>query len=344
MSATLGIGAAIGLPLSGLVFEAFGWQAVFWASFAGAVLVFGLVLAAVPDSGARTPARFDAVGALLLSIALVGVLLPISRGVVWGWASWSTVGCAALSLICFVLWRVWELRVKEPLIDVRALSRPPIAVLNAVSFATGFAMFSNLLVAIQQLQIPITTGAGLGLTGTGAGLAMLPAGVVAIAMAPVAERLMRRRSPRTCLVLGLVVMGGGYLVRVVVDRSLPDLVVGVCIVSAGISLSAAALPVLVLKAVPPDQSAAANGVNSVLRLVGMAVCSATVAALLAAGVADGRTGWPTAWSLHASSLVAAVVALGSAGVVAVVRRDHEARTNPNSHEPRVRAACGHPSQ
>lgn len=338
MSATLAIGGAIGLPLSGLVYEAFGWQAVFWASLGGAVLVFALVLAAVPDSGVRAPASFDALGAILLAIALVALLLPVSRGEVWGWASWRTGGCTALGVVFLVMWIVWELSLREPLVDVRSMARPSVLVVNAVSFTAGFAMFSNLLVAIQQLQIPTSTDVGFGLNGTEAGLAMLPGGIVAIAVALVAGTLMSRRSPRTCLVLGLVVMGGGYLGRVLMDSSLAGLVIGVCIVSAGISLTAAALPVLVLRAVPVHQSAAATGVNSVLRLVGMAVCSASVAALLAAGVSDSGTGWPTAWSLDAASLVAALVALGSAAVVMLIRVDPNGQLVTEGETPPARTA------
>lgn len=42
MGATLGIGEAVGLTLSGVIYEAFGWQAVFWGSVAMSVAMLAL--------------------------------------------------------------------------------------------------------------------------------------------------------------------------------------------------------------------------------------------------------------------------------------------------------------
>ena len=84
MSATLGIGAALGLPLSGLIFENLGWQAIFWISAGiGAALIVGVLLL-VSESTVRTRGRFDYLGALLLSVALTALLLGISKGGVLG--------------------------------------------------------------------------------------------------------------------------------------------------------------------------------------------------------------------------------------------------------------------
>ena len=80
MSATLGIGGGIGLPLSGLIYEHLGWQAIFWSSAAIGVVLIVAVLAIVPESAIRTRGRFDYVGAVLLSIALTSLLLAISKG------------------------------------------------------------------------------------------------------------------------------------------------------------------------------------------------------------------------------------------------------------------------
>ena len=70
MSATLGIGSAIGLPLSGFIFEHLNWQAVFWTSAGAGVVLAIAVIATVPESAIRTRGRFDYMGAVMLSVAL----------------------------------------------------------------------------------------------------------------------------------------------------------------------------------------------------------------------------------------------------------------------------------
>src|SRR5690606_1800443 len=70
MSATMGIGSALGLPLAGVLTDWLGWHSIFWFSVVtGAALMVALLLV-VDESPVRTPGRFDVPGAVLLSAAL----------------------------------------------------------------------------------------------------------------------------------------------------------------------------------------------------------------------------------------------------------------------------------
>lgn len=312
MSATLGIGGAVGLPLSGVIYEAFGWQAVFWGSVAMSVLMLVLVLTIVPESSVRSPGRFDWLGAALMSVALTSLLLGISKGGEWGWTSQWTLLSFLVAVLVFGLWAPWELRTGEPLVDLRTSVRRPVLLTNIASLLAGFAMFANLLVAVQQLQFPVESGVGFGLGVTEAGLAMLPGGVLMILMSPVSASITRRFGARTTLVAGLSLTGLGYVVRVLFDSSVIELMVGVTVVSLGIAVSFAAMPVLIMQSVPITETAAANGLNTVVRSIGTSTCSATVAAVLAAGTVAG--GFPSEAAVHATSWLAAVAAFLGAAV------------------------------
>lgn len=313
MSATLGIGGAVGLPLSGVIYEAFGWQAVFWASVVMSVGMLVLVLSVVPESGVSTPGRFDWPGAVLISIALTALLLGISKSGTWGWTSQWTLLSFTVAALSFALWAPWELRAGEPLVDLRTSARRPVLLTNIASLLAGFVMFNYLLVATKQLQIPVETGVGFGLGVTEAGLAMLPGGVLMVLMAPVSASITRRFGARITLTGGLSVTGLGYVVRVLLDGSLIELMVGVSIVSVGIAMSFAAMPVIIMQSVPIGETAAANGLNTVVRSIGTSTCSATVAAVLTAGVASGGS-YPSEAALHAMSWLAAVAAFLGAAV------------------------------
>jgi MFS family permease len=313
MSATLAIGGAVGLPLSGVIYEAFGWQAVFWGSVAMSVAMLVLVLTLVPESGVRTPGRFDWMGAVLLSVALTALLLAISKGGVWGWTSQWTLLSFLVAVLVFGVWAPWELRTGDPVVDLRTSARRPVLLTNVASLLAGFAMFANLLVATQQLQIPVASGVGFGLGVTQAGLAMLPGGILMALMAPVSASITRRFGPRTTLVAGLSVTGVGYVLRVLFDASLVQLVLGVAVISVGIAVSFAAMPVLIMQSVPISETASANGLNTVVRSIGTSTCSATVAAVLTAGIAVGGA-YPTETALHATSWLAAVAAFLGAAV------------------------------
>lgn len=315
MSATLGVGAAVGLPLSGFIYDLFGWQAVFWASVLMAVLMLVLVKVVVPESTVRAPGRFDGLGAVLMSIALTALLLGISKGGEWGWTSRWTLVSFAVAVVVFAMWAAWELRTGQPLVDLRTSTRRPVLLTNIASLLAGFALFANLLVAAQQLQLPRASGVGFGLGVTEAGLAMIPGGVLMVVMAPVSAALTRRFGARITLVAGLAITGLGYVVRVLADGTLAALVVGITVVSLGIAVCYAAMPVLIMRSVPITETAAANGLNTVVRAIGTATCSASVAAVLAASTVtvDGAV-FPSAAAMHATSWLAAGAAFLGAAV------------------------------
>src|ERR1017187_3915165 len=87
ISATLGVGGAIGLPMSALIAQGGGWHMVFWASAALGLVALALVVGLLPESSVRTPTRFDALGAVGLGIGLMALLLAITEGASWGWTS-----------------------------------------------------------------------------------------------------------------------------------------------------------------------------------------------------------------------------------------------------------------
>jgi len=93
MSATLGVGGALGLPISALITERSDWHFLFWMAAGLGVVVFALVLWIVPVSVLRTAGRFDFVGAAGLAAGLIGILLAISRGNEWGWGSPVVLAC-----------------------------------------------------------------------------------------------------------------------------------------------------------------------------------------------------------------------------------------------------------
>ncbi|MEU0492686.1 MFS transporter [Nocardiopsis sp. NPDC006139] len=281
MSATLGIGGALGLPLSGVLYGAFGWTSLFWSTAAvGAVLTL-LIRLAVAESPQRSPGRFDVLGALVLSVVLVGLLLVLSKGAAWGWGGPRVLVLTGVSLLFLALWIPLQLRTRAPMVDLRTAVLPPVLLTNIASYFTGFAMFLNGLVLTQELQVPAETGYGLALPVVTAGLLMVPSGLMMLVFSPVAGRMLDRWGGKPTLLFGLAVMGLTYLGRVLAPGSLANAVLGSTLVSVGTAVSFAAMPVLIMGAVPRGATASANGINSLVRSLGTSSASAVLALLFA---------------------------------------------------------------
>jgi len=290
MSATLAIGAGAGLPLAGVIAEHMDWHAIFWITGGAGVVMLVAIRLIIPESPVRTRGAFDYRGALVLSAGLTAVLLALSKGGLWGWGSVSTIGLAALGLTLLVAWVPLELTVPSPLVDVRTAARPSVLLVNVSSVLVGFAMFANLLVTTLLLQLPESTGFGLGLGMLETGLWMAPSAMVFGVLAPVAAWLTRRFSPQFTLTFGAGAMAVAYVSRVYLSHSLPQIVIGSMLVAVGTSLAYAAMPTLIMRAVPVTETASANGLNTLLRSLGSSTSSATVAAVVSMGAVTTAAG------------------------------------------------------
>lgn len=281
MSASLGVGGALGLPTAALLAENFNWHTLFWLSAALGAIVFGLVLRFVPESSVRSGGRFDLLGGVGLSVGLISLLLAISEGASWGWTGGRTLGLFALAIVALLTWGWWERRTSEPLVDLRTTVRPQVLLTNLASMVFGFAMFAMSLVLPQLLQMPKATGFGLGQSMLASGLVMGPSGLVMLVAAPFSAKISKTRGPKVTLMLGAVVVAAGYAVGSVLMSSVWELVLVSLLIGAGIGLAYGAMPALIMAAVPVSETAAANSFNTLMRSIGTSVSSAVAGVILA---------------------------------------------------------------
>src|SRR3954453_10029365 len=125
MSATLGVGGAIGLPLSAFVAQNWDWHALFWVAAGLAAVVVASAWFLVPHVADAAPGRFDAIGAVGLAIGLVTFLVGVSKATDWGWGDPGTLVTTAAVLVILFVWGRSQVRTREPLIALRTTARLP---------------------------------------------------------------------------------------------------------------------------------------------------------------------------------------------------------------------------
>lgn len=196
MSSTVGIGAALGLPLAALLVQFADWHAMFWAMTVLSAAVLVLAWWVLREEPVRSPGRFDLVGACGLSAGLVLLLLALSKAGEWGWGSRRVLGLSGAALLILAGWTVQQRRVSRPLVDVRLATRPAVLLPHVAALLAGFAFYANSLVTAQLIQTPRVTGYGLGLSVVAAGACLLPSGVIMVLCASLSARLSAARGPR----------------------------------------------------------------------------------------------------------------------------------------------------
>ncbi|MRJ78285.1 MFS transporter [Aeromicrobium sp. SMF47] len=314
VSAMLGIGGALGLPIAGLVAENADFHVLFWITFGAGLIAFVGILAIVPEAPGRSGGRVDLVGSVLLAAGLICLLLPLSQSSAWGWGDSRIWILLAIAAVLIAVFGFSQMRIKDPLVDLRALSRRPIVLTNLASILFGFALFASFIGTASYVEAPESTGYGFGSSLLVGGLVMLPGGIAMLLLSPVAARLIERRGAPQTLALGAVIVAAGFLMRIVVHDSLWQVIVGSAIVGAGTGVGYAAMPALINAHTPGNEIAAANGLNSLFRSLGSSLASAIGGSILAANtVILGDIAAP---SLSAYQQLFAIC--GGAAVVAAV--------------------------
>lgn len=321
MSATLGIGGAVGMPLAGVISSNFDWHALFLVSGGFAVVMLVAVLLVVPESTVRAGGRFDYLGAALLSLALTCFLLAVSKAGAWGWADRKTLVLLVVAALAVAAWVPIELRSGQPLVDIRTSLRRTVLLTNVASVLVGFAMFANFLSSTQQVQMPVESGYGFGLSVVETGLVLLPNGILMVLLSPVAATLIRRFGPRAMLIAGAIVMAAGFVMRSFLHATLLEVVVATGVSSVGMVLAFAAMPTLIMRSVPITETASANGLNTLLRAIGTSSASAVLAAIFSGLTMEvGGAPIPTFGAYQIVFWLSTGAALTGAGVAAFIVR------------------------
>lgn len=286
MSASLGVGGALGLPTAAFIADRYDWHVLFWASAALAAAALALVGTVVPESKVRTGGRFDLVGSLGLSAGLVSLLLAVSKGADWGWTSATTLGLFAAAVVVLLSWGAYELRARQPLVDLRTTARRQVLFTNLASVALGFSMFAMSLVLPQLLQLPEQTGYGLGKSMLTVGLVLAPQGLVMMAMSAVSAGITKAKGPKVTLMIGALIVAAGYGINILLMSEVWHLILVSCVIGGGVGFTYGALPALIMGAIPASETAAANSLNALMRSLGTSFASAVSGVILAQMTTD----------------------------------------------------------
>ncbi|XBH20237.1 MFS transporter [Jonesiaceae bacterium BS-20] len=280
VSAMMGVGGALGLPLAAWIVESFDWRMLFWLATVLAAIMIILSAAILPSSTVASGARFDLGGAAGLSAGLVALLVGVSKGNDWGWGSPTTLALILGGAVVLLGWGYFELRHDSPLVDLRTTAHLPVLMTNLAGLMVGFGMMAHAIVVPQLLQMPLAAGHGLGQTIMQTGLWMAPAGITMLLVSPLSSMFLTRLGGRITLAIGSGVIASGYTFAVFMTDAPWKLMVAASVASAGVAIAYAAMPTLIMNNVPQSKASSSVGVNALMRSIGSTVAGAVMAIML----------------------------------------------------------------
>ncbi|OZM77515.1 MFS transporter [Pseudonocardia sp. MH-G8] len=202
--AVAGAGSLIGVFLGGTLTQLLGWQAVFVTPVPFGIIGAIIVWRSVPSIPGR-PGRFDALGAVTITVGISGLALGMVSASDAGWTAPTTfvgLGVGLASLVAFV---IAEQRSTHPLVPLAVFSRRSVVTANAVMLLLGGAL-TSLFFFLPQYQEEV-----LGMSPLATGMTQIPIAVMIIVGSATAPVLAKRIGLGRALPVALVVLLVGFL-------------------------------------------------------------------------------------------------------------------------------------
>jgi EmrB/QacA subfamily drug resistance transporter len=330
VSSVFGAGGGIGLVLSGVILEHLEWHWLFLIGGIPVLISAALIARFVPESPITTPTRPDYRGAATLSFGLVALLLAVSQGNAWGWASAPVLGLFAVAVVTLAGWMRLEQRTAEPLIEIATLRRRGMALTNLTTFLIAFGMFASFILLPNFVQIPrglpgdvaAALDFGFGASPVEVGFFFVPSSVAMMIAGPVAGSLGSRFGPELPLRVGVLFVAAGLGLFALLHDERWLFYIWMTLLGIGIAASFAALGALVIANSGAGETGVATGMNTIMRTIGGAFGAQVAAAIISANTFRGtevplERGFTIAFAMSAA---VALLALLPAIAVAVPRR------------------------
>jgi EmrB/QacA subfamily drug resistance transporter len=280
--AMTGLSLALGPVLGGALVDSVSWRAVFFVNVPVGAAAILLTRIYVPESRAARARRIDPIGQLLVIGVLATLTYAIIEGPGHGWASGEILGLFAASAVLLVALVFYELRRREPLIELRFFASAPFSGASAIAVlafaAQGGFLFLNTLY-LQDVR---------GLSALDAGLYLLPMAAVTLVCAPASGRLVAGHGSRPSLLgAGIGLVGAALMLTELRAGSAPLYVLGAYLVFGfGFGMVNPPITNTAVSGMPPEQAGVAAAIASTSRQVG-ATLGVAVAGAIAGSAVSG---------------------------------------------------------
>ena len=307
-----GAGAFIGLPLgpliAGWLLTHYEWGSIFLINApVVAIAVIG-VWFFVPESRDPKPRRLDWIGALLEMFGVTGLVYGIIEEPVHGWGSVQVAGPLAGGALLILAFIAWQLRTRDPLIDLNLFRNRRFALSTVAFTIVGFAMTGVLFVLSPYLQIVQHNDA------QGTGLRLLPLIAAMMVGAVSSDWLSKRVGAKVMVAGGMLGIGASMLLLSRAGADSGYGLVAIALALMGLTIAFTMIPALdaILGALPSGQTGAGSALTRAIQNVGasfgVAVMGSVLNSAYQAHLGGQLGGFPAAVRVAAETSVAVAAA------------------------------------
>jgi EmrB/QacA subfamily drug resistance transporter len=276
----IGAGAIMG-PILGGWLTGYGWRTIFWFNvpigIVGAVAA-GLILVEQAQRAKRI--EIDWLGSVLYFVGLMGLMMALAFGGVYGWTTWWVVGGFVAFILATPVFLWVEAHHHAPLLDLSLFRDRLYTMGNVTGFLNSVARNGVLFLLVFYLQ------GARGEDPVTAGLMLAPLAIGLIVLSPISGALADRYGSRELATAGMVITGLGLagLMTLQTDTPYWQLAFWQLVVGAGSGIFNSPNTSAVMGVVPPNKRGVGAGTRMMLMQSGFVVSIALAIGLVSASM------------------------------------------------------------
>jgi MFS transporter, DHA2 family, multidrug resistance protein len=312
-SAVSGLAVALGPVTGGYLLEHFWWGSIFLVNLPVVAVALVLGHRLLPTTRDPDAGRLDPVGLISSIAAIVLLVYTVIEAPKEGWTSPRTLAGFVVSALLLAVFVRWELRRRDPMLDVRVFRNARFSAASASVAVAFFGLFGFIFLITTYFQVV------RGYSTLSAGLHTLPFAFAAAVGAPLAARLALRFGTKVVVAAGLTSMSIGFFWASTLQADTPywGPVVGqMLLLGAGLTLTTAPATEAILGSLPKEKAGVGSAVNDTTRelggTLGVAVVGSVFSSLYGPRLVEKLAGLP----IPADALAAARSSVQAAVVVA----------------------------
>lgn len=317
----------VGGPIvAGWISDVFGVQSVFIINMVIAIVTPLLVLAMVPESPLRSKGRVDYPGAVLLGVAVFGILFGVTELQKRGFGDPMILACLLLGVVALLLWWVRQRTAADPLVNLRLLKQRSIYTTTIAGAAfIGVAAVANFLVSLSWSAPPEITSYGMGLSAAQVGYWSAPAGIGIVIFGAVVGWTARAVGYRTFMIIAGIFWTLPSVLLALNLGAPPAVQICIYAMYGLANVSGAASVSLLLLAAPGDQRGIVIGLNGAVAGIVSSMLQQIIFAGLGNNVETTVMGVPLYSAEGFKMAFLAAAAAGAIGLVVAILIPHGRR-------------------
>ncbi len=274
------IGIVLGPTLGGLIIDAWSWNWIFFVNIPVGIIGILMVLQFIPDIKPAGEQRFDLLGALALFISVLSFLLALTFGQGIGFVNIRILALFATGALFVILFVLIELRVEQPMIDMRLFKNKIFSVSLITGFLTFFAISGTIIL------IPFYLENVLGYNTRQIGLLLAAVPIAMGIVAPIAGSLSDRFGTRSIAVIGLSILLVGYygLSKLHIQTSTFEYLLRFLPIGLGMGIFSSPNNSTIMGTAPRERLGIVSGILAVNRTLGQITGIAVLGAIWASRV------------------------------------------------------------